>query len=209
MILYINACVRRESRTKLLADHLLGLIGGKAGEEVQELRLEEIRFPVADQAFLNRRDALISAGRFDDPLFAPARQFAAADTILIAAPFWDLSFPSMLKQYFGQINVTGITFEYRNDIPHGLCKAQRLYYVTTAGGEFFPEEYGFGYVKALAQNFYGIPEVELIKAKRLDLEGESVEEIMAECEREIVKRYKELRENTQVKPKPITLKKTQ
>ena len=185
MILYINACVRRESRTKLLADHLLGLIGGKAGEEVQELRLEEIRFPVADQAFLNRRDALISAGRFDDPLFAPARQFAAADTILIAAPFWDLSFPSMLNQYFGQINVTGITFEYRNDIPHGLCKAQRLYYVTTAGGPIFNEEYGFGYVKGLAQNFYGIRDVKGFRAENLDIMGADVKEILEKTMKEM------------------------
>jgi len=38
-------------------------------------------------------DALIAAGSFDDPMFALARQFAAADEVVIAAPLWDLSFP--------------------------------------------------------------------------------------------------------------------
>ena len=46
---------------------------------------------------------------------------------------------------------------------------------------YVPEEYGFGYVKALAQNFYGIPNVKLIKAVGLDIEGADVEKIMAEA----------------------------
>ena len=32
-------------------------------------------------------------------MFDLAGQFAGADTIVIAAPFWDLSFPAALKQY--------------------------------------------------------------------------------------------------------------
>jgi len=32
-----------------------------------------------------------------------------------------------------------------------------------------PEEFGFGYVKSLAQNFYGIQDVELIKTVGLDM----------------------------------------
>jgi hypothetical protein len=39
----------------------------------------------------------------------------------------------------------------------------------TAGGQYVPEEYGFGYVKALAQIFYGIDEVKLIKEPAKEL----------------------------------------
>ena len=112
-------------------------------------------------------------------MFDLARQFAEADEIVIAAPFWDLSFPATLKQYFEQINVTGVTFYYTPEgIPNGLCRAKSLTYVTTAGGDFFPEEYGAGYVKALAQNFYGIPEFRLIKATGLDIIGADVDAII-------------------------------
>ena len=87
----------------------------------------------------------------------------------------------MLKQYIEHINVLGITFEYTPEgIPKGLCKAKKLYYVMTAGGTFVPEEYGFGYIKALAQSFYGIKEVELIKAVGLDIVGADVDAIMNE-----------------------------
>ena len=56
-----------------------------------------------------------------------------------------------------------------------------MYYVTTAGGTFFPAEYGFGYVKALAQNFYGIPDVQLIKAVGFDIEGADEAKILREA----------------------------
>lgn len=135
-----------------------------------------------DEAFLDKRDRLIASGAFDDPMFAIARQFAAADEIVIAALYWDLSFPAALKQYFEQINVRGITFVYTAEgIPRGLCRARKLYYITTAGGNYVPEEFGFGYIKALAESYYGIPETELIQATGLDIDGADVETILREA----------------------------
>ena len=182
MILFINACVRQQSRTKQLADSLLSKLGGP----VKEVRLEEIRFPLTDESFINRRDSLIQEGKFDDPMFTLAVDFSEADQIVIAAPYWDLSFPASLKQYFEQINVVGITFRYTEDgIPQGLCRAGKLWYVMTAGGMYCPEEFGFGYVDALAKNFYGIQETELIKATGLDIVGADVEGIMKKAVSEL------------------------
>jgi FMN-dependent NADH-azoreductase len=178
MTLFINACVRKGSRTKKLADRLLAV----QNKPFEELRLESVRFPAVDEAFLLERDRLIREGRFADPLFDLARQFAEADDIVIAAPFWDLSFPAALKQYFEQINVVGVTFVYTPEgVPRGLCRASSLTYVTTAGGGFLPEEYGFGYVRALAQSFYGIEEVRLIRASGLDVDGADADAILAEA----------------------------
>ena len=177
-ILFINACVREQSRTKRLADCLLSKLQG----EVEEVRLSETAFPVFDEEFLQKREQLITAGDFEDDLFKLAHQFAGADLIVIAAPYWDLSFPAALKQYFEQINVVGITFMYTPEgFPKGLCKAKKMYYITTAGGMYVPEEFGFGYVKALAQNFYGIEDVEEVRAVGLDIDGADAEEIMQEC----------------------------
>ena len=182
MILYINACVRKESRTKRLADEVIKKLEG----EVQEVKLSDITFPSTDEEFLKQRDSLIAKEEWSDPMFDLARQFAAADTIVVAAPYWDLSFPAALKQYFEQINAMGITFQYTPEgTPEPLCKADKLYYVMTAGGAFVPEEYGFGYVKTLAQSFYGIGQVKLIKALGLDIYGADVEQIIDEAIRNI------------------------
>ncbi len=166
MVLFVNACVRRESRTRKLAEGLLKEIA----DDYEEVRLEDVEFPKTDEALLKNRDSLIAAGNYNEGSFALARQFAAADTIVIAAPYWDLSFPASLKQYIEQINVIGITFEYTEEgIPKGLCRADKLYYVTTSGGNDVPLEFGYGYIRALAENFYGIGKVELIKKTGLDI----------------------------------------
>lgn len=178
MTLFVNSCVRKGSRTKRLAGILLGKLGG----EIEEINVSDITFPTVDEEFLKKRDGLIASNKWDDPLFKYARQFAEADQIVIAAPYWDLSFPAALKQYFEQINVIGITFEYSPEgTPISKCRAEKLYYVTTAGGTFVPEDYGFGYVKALAQGFYGIQDVRLIKATGLDIYGADVEGIMQDA----------------------------
>ncbi len=174
-ILYINACARKESRTRILAEELLA----RLDRPYEELCLADFPFPVVNEGYLRKRDQLISEGDFQNPMFDLARRFSEADTIVIAAPFWDLSFPAMLKQYFEQINVVGITFDYSKEgFPVGLCRAGRLFYVTTAGGQYVPETFGFGYVKALAQNFYGIQDVRKIEAVGLDIAGANVNMIM-------------------------------
>ena len=184
MILFINTCVRSNSRTLMLAKTLLE----KLGDELSELKLEKIDFAKTDEEFLSNRDALINAGKFDDESFALARQFAMADTIVIAAPYWDLSFPARLKQYIEHINVLGVTFEYTPEgFPKGLCRAGKLYYVMTAGGNYVPEEFGFGYIKSLAQNFYGIKDVRLIKAVGLDIYGADEKEILEKAKHDIEK----------------------
>ncbi len=48
-----------------------------------------------------------------------------------------------------------------------------------------PDVYGFGYVKVLAQSFYGIPEVKKIEAVGLDIVGADVSAIMQEAEKKI------------------------
>ena len=181
-ILYINSAVRSGSRTRQLAQHLLGKLGGN----VTEVRPGELDMPAADEDFIGKRQQLAEAGDFSADFFAPARQFAKADIIVIAAPYWDLSFPAALKTYFEQINVLGLTFEYTPEgAPAGLCRAKKLYYVTTAGGYIGSDEYGFGYVRALAQTFYGIGEVRCFAAQGLDIVGSDADSILAAAKAEI------------------------
>ena len=94
-VLFVNACVRGEkSRTQQLARRFLEVYAAKhPGDMITERNLCRERLQPQYPEVLAERDALWNAGRLDQPMFAPARQFAAADTIVIAAPFWDLSFP--------------------------------------------------------------------------------------------------------------------
>ena len=181
MILFVNACVRSQSRTRRLAQSVLKKLGG----HIKEVDLERKKISPLNGLMLERRLQLISAGAFDDSMFDLAKDFAAAEKIVIAAPYWDLSFPALLKCYIEQISVIGLTFAYDEaGRPYGLCKADGLIYVTTSGGPMFNEDAGFGYIKSLVQNFYGIQNVSCIKAENLDLAGADDESILQVAEKQ-------------------------
>ena len=172
-ILHINSCPRKESRTKRLADALLKKLGN-----YEELKLYQEKILPLNEERLEHRTALIEKSNYDDECFKYAKQFADADIIVLSAPFWDLSFPAILKVYIENIYITGIVSRYSDDgSPLGLCKAKKLYFVTTAGGPF-DERFGYDYIKALALEYFGIKEVALIKAEMLDIDENDAEAIL-------------------------------
>ena len=174
MILWINACVRGEqSRTQRIAQHLADGLGG----EVVRVDLDTEPILPLNSERLEQRSAFQQSGDFSDEMFRYARQWAQADEVIISAPYWDLSFPSLLKIYIENICVVGLTFAYNEQgVPFGLGRAKRLYYVTTAGGEIINDDLGFGYIKSAAEMFFSIPEVQYIKAECLDVIGVDAEE---------------------------------
>ena len=181
-ILFLNACVRPCSRTLELAETLLQKLGG----DVQQLRLYEMSLPALGLAQMEKRDQAARKNDFSDPAFDAAKQFAAADVIVIAAPYWDLMFPAVLKTYLENITAAGITFFYTaQGRPQSLCRAKALHYVTTAGGFIGQNDFGFSYVRALARNFFGITEVHRYAAEGLDLFGADAEQIMRKAKAEI------------------------
>ncbi len=181
-VLFINACARPDSRTRFLAEKVLAKLGG----QTEEVNLYSEKLLPLTYEQLEERNRLIASGDFSAPLFQHARQFAEAEEIVIAAPYWDLSFPSVLRIYLEHTTVTGVTFRYsENGVPVGLCKAKRLIYVTTAGGPIGNMNLGFDYVKALASTFYGIPDVVCFQAENLDVWGADVPGILQNTEKEI------------------------
>ncbi len=180
-ILVVNACIRNESRTKILSDYLLSKLSG----HIREINLNQDAPQPFDQKLLEKRTTLLNEKKYQDKMFDYASLFASADIIVITAPFWDLSFPALLKTFIEHITVNGITFKYA---PNGeiipLCKAKTLYYVTTMGGHH-TTDFGFGYIKALAKNLYGIRDVRLIKAEGLDIKGNNISQILQNAKEQI------------------------
>ena len=91
-----------------------------------------------------------------------------------------MSFPAKLKIYIEQITVSGITFKYVEGRPFGLCKAKKLTYVTTSGGPIF-DDFGYTYIKTLAQKFYGIEKTQAVRATNLDVEMVSAQEVLTKA----------------------------
>ena len=176
MVLYVNSCVREDSRTDAIARTVLKKLGG----DYRELYLPGENLQPLSRETLNKRSALVQKADYSDPLFRYAKQFAAADKIVISAPYWDLSFPALLKIYIENIYAVGIVTEFdAQGRPRGLCRADELIYVTTAGGPYVPD-FSYGYIKSLAEQYFGIPKTALVKAEMLDVEGFDAGKITAE-----------------------------
>lgn len=181
-VLFVNACVRKNSRTLVLAREIMKDIK----DEITEISLNDEGVTPLNRKELEKRDMLVSSQQLDDGMLSYARQFAQADEIIIAAPYWDLGIPAILKAYLEQITVSGITFKYNMGKPQGLCRAKKLTFVTTSGGEIFVD-FGYSYIKTLARTFYGIEETVCYRATNMDVDLISCDDVISRGKISVIK----------------------
>ncbi|MBR4283921.1 MAG: NAD(P)H-dependent oxidoreductase [Anaerotignum sp.] len=179
-VLFVDCCIRRDhSRSKQLADFFLGELQKKGEYEIETLCLMDENLSYFSEGFFLQREALLAEGKLDHPRFRYAHQFAEADKIVIAAPFWDLSFPALLKVYIENLCVDGITFHTDEHGLHGLCKADHMVFLTARGAFYTdsPLEQGSRYLEQMA-GFFGIEKYDCVAAEGLDIGAWPVEELM-------------------------------
>jgi FMN-dependent NADH-azoreductase len=135
--LFINSCIREDdSRTYKLALAFIEKLNERHPKAIiDEIRLMDLDLKPYLYSDIKRRDELISKNEFNDPMFKYANQFKDYDFVIIATPFWDLSFPSILKVYIEKLCVNNLTFKYENNREHGLCKLSKFMLIATSGGE--------------------------------------------------------------------------
>jgi FMN-dependent NADH-azoreductase len=182
-LLLINSCINRESsRTNRLSKELTKLLQENDNfETTTQLILEDENPQALNSKTLAKRLDLVKNGEFEHEMFRYAQQFMMADCIVIAAPYWDLGFPAMLKNYIENISVSGLTYVYNEQgRPVGKCKASTIYYVTTCGGFIRNLNLGFDTIKALSVLF-GISECKCITAEGLDIQTNNVEQILQDA----------------------------
>lgn len=170
--LFVDCCIRGEaSRSRKLAEAFFANLGEDYTVKHLDLMKEGLAPLTAES--LAERDALLSAGKADHPRFRYAREIAAADLVVIAAPFWDLSFPALLKIYIENVSVEGITFRSTEQGLQGLCRGTDLVLLTTRGGIYEDGsdwEQGVPYLHAI-QRFLGFDRFSFVAADGLDIQG--------------------------------------
>lgn len=187
-ILMVNGCIRgRDSRTWRLAEAFLKEMreAGAGTFDYTQLDLAQMELKPLTGSFFEERQRLLEENNLMHPRFGLARQFAQADRILVAAPFWDLSVPAVVKLYIENISLDGITFGCNANGMYGMCRAKDMLFFTTRGSYYGngPMEQGARYLKALCEMF-GIPGFCCISAEGMDLEPEREDELMAHAIKE-------------------------
>ena len=184
-ILFVNACMRGgESRTLTLCREYLSK---KSNDTIEEVNLNEIQLSPFTGEKAAYRMQKQSEGAWEDPIFDLAHQMAKADEVVIGAPYWDLSFPAALKTYIEHCCVCDITFHYTPEgRPEGLCKSQKLTYITTSGGFIANKNYGYDYICGIAEMF-DLGETRFVSAEGLDIIGMDIEAQMDKAREAIAK----------------------
>ena len=187
-ILYIDACVRdRNSRTRFMAEKYLDKLQKSSVNVIEKIYLDGKKLSVLDGETMAWRDRCIAEKDFSDEYFEYAVKVVAADVLVIAAPYWDLSFPAMLKLFFEHICINDLTFAY---LPEGrvqkLAGLEKVVYITTAGGFIGENNFGFEYIRGLFKNIFLVDKFEFYSAEGLDLADTDVEKVLADAQSKFV-----------------------
>ena len=168
-LVVINACVRQaDSRTLRIAEPVIEALA-------KRYKITRYDLPDMDIAPLNP-ELFAERGLGEIPSWASeaASAIAGADRILIAAPFWDMSFPAVLKCFFEQTSLFDITFTDNGNTCVGLCKAPKVLYITTRGMDIPTgnlREQATPYLKALG-SLWNLGELTTISARNMDYSSE-------------------------------------
>lgn len=170
-VLFVNAAFRENSRTNALAQKYLTTLTDKT--EIVNLGEENIR-PL-QKASLEKYCKDSRNYDFDDEMYRYAKQFAKADEIVIAAPFWNFGLPAILHAYLELVCTQGLTFDLNKAGEYySLCQAKKLSLILTAGGNVPENDCAISFIRTLCKEFWKIEDVQYYYADGIDLIGADV-----------------------------------
>ncbi len=168
-LLYIDACIRNaESRTKRIATPIVEAL--KERYEVETFCLNEMELEIVKEDLIRRRNN----GRINPVVMGWAERVRDADRVVIAAPFWDMSFPAALKNFFELCSIFDVTFKSDDKTCFGNCRAEKMLYITIRGMDIAtgdPLEQATPYLKALSW-LWGIGPLQVVSAQNMDYSTE-------------------------------------
>ena len=147
-LVVIDACIRgEESRTRRIAEPVIRELAKRY--EITRFDLTTMPLePLTPRTYAERM-----AGNVPEWALQAAKTLAEAERIVLAAPFWDMSVPSVVKVFFEHLSLFGITFTDNGHSCTGMCKCEKVMYITTRGMNIptgDPREQGTTYLHALS-----------------------------------------------------------
>ena len=163
-LMVIDCCMREGSRTERILTPVVEALSSRY--EVERIEVEDLHLTAVDSRVLEER----ASGYVPEEIVALSRRLASASRIVIAAPFWDMSFPAALKVFFENMSLFNITFADDGEKCVGLCSCERVLYITTRGMNIHTGddiEQGTPYIKALSR-LWGLGDVITVAAENMD-----------------------------------------
>ena len=168
-LLYIDACIRDEmSRTKRIAQPIIEELAKRY--DVKIIVLNNAELDIVKKDLITKRNR----GQIESRVMTWGEYIRDADRIVIAAPFWDMSFPAALKNFLELCSVFDVTFKSDDKTCYGNCHAKKLLYITTRGMDISTGdelEQATPYLKAISW-LWGIGPMTVISTQNMDYSTE-------------------------------------
>ncbi|HDM8136852.1 TPA: FMN-dependent NADH-azoreductase [Vibrio harveyi] len=125
------------------------------------------------QAVVNLSDTLIE-------------EIKAADTLVIAAPMYNFTIPTQLKNWIDLIARAGVTFKYTENGVQGLIEGKKAIVVTTRGGlhKDSSTDSMTPYLRTVL-GFVGITDVEFVYAEALNMGDDAAAKGISEAQSQL------------------------
>ena len=152
-ILFINSCYNYDkSRTMYLTN-----------KKLKDLHL----VPLSEDKINNRID-LNSKQLYDVESLIYSKKILSADIIVISAPLYDYSYPSMLKVFMENVSIPRFMYRYNEEGAVGNARGRKFIYITSRGGSI-DDDKDYGYLNLCEMfNLFGIKEHEIISINNVD-----------------------------------------
>ncbi|RPB36032.1 FMN-dependent NADH-azoreductase [Vibrio diabolicus] len=110
----------------------------------------------------------------------------AADTLVIAAPMYNFTIPTQLKNWIDLIARAGVTFKYTENGVQGLIEGKKAIVVTTRGGihKDSPTDNVTPYLRTVL-GFVGITDVEFVYAEALNMGDDAASKGISEAQSQL------------------------
>lgn len=110
----------------------------------------------------------------------------AADTLVIAAPMYNFTIPTQLKNWIDLIARAGVTFKYTENGVQGLIEGKNAIVVTTRGGihKDSPTDNVTPYLRTVL-GFVGITDVEFVYAEALNMGEDAASKGISEAQSQL------------------------
>jgi len=186
-LLYITCNSKPEnmSTSKLVGREFVNrFLEANPDHYLEELDLYKEDIPEVNHIIFTRRAEPVSGEKYNllsekekqqvDKINSLCDQFLSADTYVIAAPMWNLSFPSRLKRYIDCIIINNRTIMVSPEEVKGLLndKERNMVYIQSSGGDYpmiFSGKFnhGINYFRDIFK-FLGISKFEKILVEGVD-----------------------------------------
>ena len=177
-ILFINSCYNEDkSRTLYLAKKIFEKFDVDSNFDFEEIKLRDLHLLPLSEERLKVRFNLTNKHLFDMDMLTYSKKILSADIVVIAAPLYDYSYPSILKLFIENVSVPNLMYTYTKDGYEGFARGRKFIYITTRGSEL-PDSEDFGYLNLNRMfRLFGFKESELISFGGTDFYDDSIKRI--------------------------------